>query len=123
MDISNIQLAIPLGGLASLVGIWLTMQKILRNVRKEREEYALKILQNAKEADFAIKEKLEAKIEKVHAELKNLELNINKDLAHVKEAHSTDLRNLADKIEALRDELRQQSAGTLELLTKIIDKE
>lgn len=123
MDLSNIQIMIPMGGLASLVGIWLTMQKILKNIRREREEYSAKILQSAKEADSAVRSILESKIEKIHAELKNLELNINKDLNHIKESHSTELKNLGDKIEALRDELRQQSAGTLELLTRIIDKE
>lgn len=106
-------------GVATLV---VTLQKVFKNFRKEREEYAAKIIQSAKEDDQAIKLKLEAKIEALSTKINNLEASVNKDMAHLKDTYTSEIKNLGEKIENLRDELRQQHSGLIELLSKIVGK-
>lgn len=106
-------------GVATLI---VTVQKVFKNLRKEREEYAAKLMQSAKEDDALLKAKLEARIEKIDAQVKTLELSVSKDMAHLKETYSSEIKNLGEKIEALRDELRSQHSGLIELLTKIVGK-
>lgn len=110
-------------GMAIALGtLVITLQKISKNFKKDRDEHAAKILQAAKEEDSLLKAKLEARIERISAEVKNLELSVNKDMDHLKETYSSEIKNLGEKIENLRDELRQQHSGLIELLTKIVGR-
>lgn len=120
-QISELQAYGALGiamGVATLV---VTLQKVFKNFRKERDEYAAKILQTAKEEDSLLKAKLEARIEKIDLSLKNLEFNVNKDITHLKETYSAEIKVLGEKIETLRDELRNQHSQMVTLLSKLID--
>ena len=110
-------------GMAIAIGtLVLTVQKILKNIKKDRDEHAAKILQAAKEEDSLIRVKLEARIERLGAEVKNLEFSVNKDMTHLKDTYTSEIKNLGEKIETLRDELRQQHSGLIELLTKIVGR-
>lgn len=110
-------------GMAIALGtLVVTIQKILRNVKKERDEDAAKILQAAKEEDNALKAKLEAKVEAISVKLNNLEMSVEKDMSHLRETYTSEIKNLGEKIENLRDELRQQHSGLIELLSKIVGK-
>ena len=120
MEMLDLSTMIPLGGLIALATLVLTMQKISKNFKKDRDEHAAKILQAAKEEDSLIKAKLEARIEKVGAELKNLELNVNKDINHLKETYNGEIRNLGLKIEDLRSELKNQHGQLVQLLSEMI---
>jgi hypothetical protein len=122
MDFLDPQVSIPVGLVVAVSGLVLTWQKIVKNAKRDREEHAARILQAAKEEDSLLKAKLEARIEKFGAELKNLEFNINKDISHVRESYNTELKNLGEKIENLRTELSNQHSSLLALLTKLVDK-
>ena len=120
MEMLDLSTMIPLGGLIALATLVLTMQKISKNFKKDRDEHAAKILQAAKEEDSLIKAKLEARIEKVGAELKNLELNVNKDINHLRETYNGEIKNLGNKIEDLRSELKNQHGQLVQLLSEMI---
>lgn len=123
MDIDNIQSLIPAAGaIATLGGAWLTIRKIAKDAAKQKREQAAEILHAAKEEDALLKAKLEARIEAVKAQLTNLELNVNKDLDHLKETYSGEIRNLGQKIEELRSELKTQHGQLVTLLTEMIKK-
>ena len=122
MDFLDIPNMLPVGALIGLGTLVLTYQKIQRNIKKDRDERDAKILQAAKEEDSLIRAKLEARIEKFGVELKNLEFNVSKDVEHVKETYNTELKNLGEKIELLRDELKNQNLSVLNLLSKLIEK-
>ena len=122
MEFGEIQYYGALGlalGIATLV---VTLQKVFKNFRKERDEYAAKVIQAAKEDDAVIKAKLEAKIEALSVKINSLEASVNKDMAHLKETYTSEIKNLGDKIENLRDELRQNHSGLIDLLTKMVAK-
>lgn len=119
-DYSNL---IPLAAtITTLGGAWLTVRKIAKDLAKSKKEQAKEILQAAKEEDTLLKTKLEARIEGIKAELKNLEFNVNKDISFLKESHSNEIKNLGERIESLRDELKSQHGQLLTLLTKLIDQ-
>jgi CII-binding regulator of phage lambda lysogenization HflD len=100
----------------------LSLQKVLKNFRKEREEYAAKVMQAAKEDDAVLKAKLEARIEKLDAQLQNLEFNIAKDMSHLQNTYESEIKNLGTKIEDLRSELRNQHSQLISLLSDIVKK-
>jgi chromosome segregation ATPase len=120
MDFTDMTTMVPIGALIALGTLVLTMQKIYKNFKKDRDEHAAKILQAAKEEDALIKAKLEAKIEKLDMEIKSLEASVDKDMDHLKETYNNELRNLGSKIEELRSELRNQHGQLVQLLTKMV---
>ncbi len=120
-QISEMQAYGALGIAMGVVTLVVTLQKVFKNFRKERDEYAAKILQVAKEEDSILKAKLEARIEKIDLSLKNLEFNVNKDITHLKETYSAEIKVLGEKIETLRDELRNQHSQMVTLISKLID--
>lgn len=111
-----------LGGAIGFATLIISLQKITKNIKKDRDEREARILQHAKEEDSFLKAKLEARIEKIDAKLQNLELNINKDMTHMRQSYESEIRSLGEKIELLRDELNTRHSSLIELLTKIIGK-
>jgi len=102
---------------------WITIRKIAKDAEKQKKIQSASILQAAKEADAVLFTKLDNKIHDLSLELKVHKESNQKDLEHLKETHNSELKNLGEKIETLRDELRQQSKNILELLSKMIGKE
>ena len=120
MEFFDMQTMVPVGAMIALGTLVLTIQKVLKNFKRDREENAAKILQAAKEEDALIKAKLEARIEKFAVELKNLEYNVSKDMDHLKETYNNEIKNLGSKIEELRSELRNQHGQLVQLLSEMI---
>lgn len=110
------------GTVTTVGGAWLVLQKIFRSIKKARQEQSAKILQEAKEEVSRSKNRLEEKIRSLESDLGNLRDSVQKDIQHIKETHSAEIKNLGDKIEQLRDDLREQHAQILGLLGKMIEK-
>lgn len=108
--------------ISALGGAWLTIRKIARDAHKSKKEHAEEILSAAKELDLELKLKTDAKIQALDSQLKNLEANVKKDLEHLKETHTNEIKNLGEKIEALRDQLNSQHAQMIAFLSKLVDK-
>lgn len=120
---SDIQNIIGLSVAISTVGgAWLTLRKIAKDAAKSRKEQESAILQQAKEEDQLIRLDLEAKIKAIRSDLHNLQSNVNKDLNHLKETYNGEIRNLGQKIEDLRSELKNQHGQLVGLLTEMIKK-
>lgn len=120
---TDMQTLLPVAGTITVVGTaWLTIRKIAKDAAKAKKEQAAEILHTAKEEDSLLKAKLEARIEAVKAQLSNLELNVNKDMSHLKETYSGEIRNLGQKIEDLRSELKNQHGQLVGLLTEMVKK-
>lgn len=119
-DYSNI-IAVS-AAITTLGGAWLTVRKIAKDIDRSKRDQAKEFLESAREEDKLLKAKLEAKIEGMKADLKNLEFNVNKDISFLKESHSNEIKNLGERIESLRDELRTQHGQLLTLLSKLIDQ-
>lgn len=124
MEFSELNTMLPTAGvLITLGSLYLTVRKIQKDGEKSKKEQAAEILQSAKE-ELALKEKdMNAKIEAAETRIDNLEKSVEKDLKHLKETYTGEIHNLASKIEDLRQQLTDQHASLLNLLTKLIGKE
>lgn len=123
MDALDYQLILPLAGLVTAVGTAIyTVQKVTKNFKSDKKEFKAEIIQEALEADAKIKVELEGKVNALKAELENLRVHVEKDLDHIRETYSGEIRNLGNKIEDLRSELREQHGNLVQLLTKMIDR-
>lgn len=103
-------------------GAWLTIRKIAKDAAASKKEHEKEFLRMAREEDILLKTKLEAKIEGLKVELKNLEFNVNKDMDHLRDTYNGEIRNLGQKIEELRSELKNQHGQLVQLLTEMIKK-
>lgn len=125
-------LLINAGAISAIGGAWMTVRKVTRDLKKERELEVASILQEAKEADSKMKSnweasrsvflgQIDAKLLALETRLDTLEQSVAKDFAHVRETYNGEIRNLGDKIEDLRTELRSQHGQLVTLLGKMID--
>lgn len=121
MEISVEMILSLAGAITVLGGAWLTYRKIVKDNEDEREEREAAILQTAKDEIAKEKAILDAKIGEANSRIDNLENSIEKDLAHIRETYNGEIRNLGQKIEDLRSELRNQHGSLVSLLTKLID--
>lgn len=109
------------GVLITLGTLYMTVRKIQKDAEKSKKEQAAEILQQAKE-EIALKEKdLAAKLAALDTRIETLESSVEKDLQHLRETYNGEIRNLGQKIEDLRSELRNQHTQMVSLLTKMID--
>lgn len=130
IEISTI-LAIA-GAITAVGGAWLTIRKIAKDFRRERELEKAQILHQTKEElnKFKLESKAEratkiaeidASIDRVQSELNAHKESVEKDLQHMRETYNGEIRNLGQKIEDLRTELRTQHGQLVGLLTKMIE--
>lgn len=97
------------------------VNKVSKIFKNDRKEFKAEMLQEAKENDAKLRHKFEADINALKAKLENLEENVNKDMDHLRETYNGEIRNLGNKIEDLRTELRNQHGQLVGLLSKMID--
>lgn len=110
------------GIITAVATAWYSIQKIFREYNKNRRLEADKILEEAKEFDKELRIRLEAKIDLLEVRVNNLETSVGKDLTHIKENQANEIRNLASRIDALREELREGNSSLITLLTQIVTK-
>jgi septal ring factor EnvC (AmiA/AmiB activator) len=120
-DLVNLNTMIPIGSIIAVGALVVTLQKIAKNFKKDQKEHAADILNAAKEADLLIKTQLEDKIKALKVELDNLGQSVEKDLEFTKANHNSEIKNLGEKIEALRQQLHEQHSSLVNLLSKLID--
>lgn len=115
-------LAAVAGAITAIGGAYLTVRKVQKDHKSERELEAAKVLQDAKEALVLVETKLASEIDSLKLALENLQDNVDKDISHMRETYNGEIRFLGQKIEELRSEVRNQHGQLVGLLTKMIDK-
>lgn len=120
-------------GFGGLVACIYYIQSITKSFKHDKETFRAEILQNAKEAVLAAETKLlsdrqillttlESKIDAVESDLASHKREVTKDLSHIRETYNGEIRNLGEKIEGLRRELRDQHGQLVGLLSEMIKK-
>ena len=117
----NILLEAAAAVVTAIGGIYAVLKKWYRHSQEKKAKYRQDILNEASSEAIKFKEELEEKIKKLETELDTQKQNIYKDTGYLKESHSNEIRNLTEKIEELREDLKIQHVGILNLLTKLID--
>lgn len=113
-------LAEPVG---TISGAAYALYHIAHRMRKDREHENAKVLQEAKESISAVKADLDSDIEALKTEVQTLKDSTASDLAHVKEIHSSEIKNLAEKIENLRTQLNEHHSQLVTFLTRLVEKQ
>ena len=110
------------GTLLTLVmGVYAAIKHMRKRNRIAKAKYRQDILDQAEAQVTKVKTELESKIEKLEIELEAQKLNIFKDLSHIKENYSMEIRVLGEKIEDVRAQIQQQHAQLVALLTRMIE--
>lgn len=114
-----VQVLIALGTIATG---FITVQKAVINAKKEREEENSKTLNLALMEIQRHVETLELKIKASIDENENLRESVNKEFGYVKATYNNEIKNLGEKIEGLREEVRGQHAQLVALLTTMVSE-
>jgi hypothetical protein len=108
------------GTITTLAGAAYAVLKVLRELKKVKKAETDRLIEECKELDSILRGKLEVRINILETQLHGLEASVNKDISNLKENHTLELKNLSDRIENLRDDLRGQHSQILNLLTKLV---
>jgi peptidoglycan hydrolase CwlO-like protein len=121
VDSSGLQIIVAFsGGIITIGTAFLTVKKVLRNIAVDKKRQANEILREAKEEMDRREIVLKNKITELETKIEELEKSVDKDLGHLKETFNGEIRNLAAKIEGLRDDLKEQHTQLLQILSKLI---
>jgi gas vesicle protein len=115
--------------IGAIAGAVVAIQKSIRSARIERDAHSeeknkqsKKILKDAQEALELVKSQLDAKVQAVDVKVDSLSHSTEKELAHLKELHNNEIKNLGEKIEQLRRQLNDQHTQLLSFLTRLVEK-
>lgn len=109
------------GAMAVIGTIYRGWRHISFNIAQKKEKEHQKIISAAKEEMNRIKSELESKINKLEIDLETQKENISKDFMHMKETYNAELRVLSNKIDDLRQDLSDQHAQMVSLLTQLVN--
>jgi len=116
------EMLLSLAGVVTAIGgAWLTVRKISKDAQAQKKEHAEDILKTAREELAAKELALNARLNAMDTRIDSLESSVDKDLQHLRETYNGEIRNLGQKIEDLRSELRNQHTQMVSLLTKMIE--
>ncbi len=66
-----------------------------------------------------VREEFKLKFQTVEDRMQALEKSFEKDVDHIKAVYNSEIKNLTEKIEDLREEIRQSTSQLIQLLTRI----
>ena len=117
----NIALEAGAGAITAIGGIYTFIRRWIHHSQEKRDKYRQDILHHARAEAEKVREELDEKIQKLEAEIEAQKQDIYKDIGYLKETHSAEIRNLTEKIDNLREDLKVQHVSILNLLTKLVD--
>lgn len=128
MDLTWEAILLVSGAVTAVGGSWLTVRKIQKDSEASKEKNQEEILAKSQaQIDKAIGERkliqkeFEGRLSELEQDIAAHKAAVEKDFAHVRETYNGEIRNLGQKIEDLRSELRNQHTQMVTLLTKMIE--
>lgn len=107
-------------GIGTIAGAYLTLAKIKAGFKKEIESEIEAAIENARSIAEADIREFNLKLEAVSRDIQSLEAKVDRDIEYVKTIYNNEIKVLGDKIENLREEVKNQHAQLVGLLTKMI---
>lgn len=107
--------------IATFLGAAKAISHMAHKSKAKRESYSQEILDQAKTEMEKIEQDLEVKIKRLEIELEAQKLSVSKEFSYFKQAHNTEIKALAEKIESLRQDISQQHQALVGLLTKLVN--
>lgn len=106
--------------LGTVIGIYWNVTRIKKAFEDEMDKRMSNAIRLAEVAAENKVKLMEVKMDSLIKEINNLEDSVQKDIDYMKQNYGSEIKNLSDKIENLRDETKSQSTQILALLTKLI---
>lgn len=110
------------GAITAISGLYAAARHLRYNIQAKKDKERQAILAIAEEQINKIAFEFEEKIKNIKNDLENHKVNVSKDFGFLKETYSSEVKNLGEKIEIIRDQLSQQHGQLVALLTRMIDK-
>lgn len=121
----NIDLSSALGTAAAAIpvlgGVYAGFRHVKYSLKAKKDAERAAILAEANLEMRKIRKELEEKIQRLEEEVQIQKDNISRDLAHMRELYSADIKTLSEKIDDLRQNLQDQHQNMVALLTKLVD--
>lgn len=121
----NIDLTSALGTAAVAIpvlsGLYAGYRHVRYGIKAKKDAERDAILFQATQEMKKIRKELEEKIQRLEEELQLQKDNISKDLTHMRELYSAEIKTLSGKIDDLRKDLQDQHSNMVALLTKLVD--
>jgi hypothetical protein len=109
------------GAITACGGLWAGYRHIRYSMQAKKDKYRQDIIDQAKEEMAKIKVGLENRIKVVEIELQTQKESVSKDLSHLKDSYTSEVKILGQRIEELRQDLVSQHSSLVALLTKLVD--
>lgn len=106
--------------LGAIGSILLTFQKVKKEFNSDIERRIEAVKLGAEDDLKAEMRLMSAKLEILQKDMASMEAGFQKDIAHIKDTYNSEIKNLGDKVEHLREEVRLQHTQILGLLTKML---
>ena len=100
--------------------VW-TFTRLKKNFQDEIDAKTKNAIKLAEAAVDSKVQGVENQLEALKRDLENLETSVQKEISFVKATYNSEIKNLSDKIEHMRDELRSQHTNLLTLISKLVD--
>jgi hypothetical protein len=117
----NIALEVVAAAVTAIGGVYTVIKAWVKHAKVKKEAYKQDILLEARNEADKFRAEVEVRIQKIEIEVETQKESIYKDIGYLKESHTVEIRNLTEKIENLREDLKAQHSSILSLLTKLID--
>lgn len=121
MDIPTL-LGASAGAMTALSGIYAAGRHIRYNLQAKKDRERQEILKKAEEELNKVQAELEKKISVLKQEFEAHKVGLSKDLDFMRSTYNAEIRQLGEKIEALREDLGAQHSQMVSLLTQLVSK-
>jgi chromosome segregation ATPase len=85
-------------------------------------EETTKAIELAKESGRHDMDMLRQDVEQLGKEIAGLDRSFQKEIVFIKDTYNGEIRNLSQKIDELREEIKSSNASLIELLGKLLDR-
>ena len=109
------------GAVTAFGGLYTGARALMAASRRRKAEYRQGILDEAHIELSRVEVSMQEQVRVLTVELQNQKESISRDMDHMKEVYSSELKVLGEKIENLRQDLAAQHSGMVALLTKLVD--
>jgi peptidoglycan hydrolase CwlO-like protein len=110
------------GAIGALLAIAVSFSKLKTSWQKEIEEKIRSEVENARSIAEGDLRAVDLKLDALAKDISNLEYKVEKDIEHVKTIYNSEIKQLAGKIEELREEVRHQHSQLVSLLTRLVSE-
>jgi len=109
-----------IGAIGTLLTVAVSLSKLKSSFQKEINDKIIAEVANARTIAESDLKAVDLKLDALTRDIANLEKKVDKDIDHVKAIYNSEIKQLAEKIESLREDVQKQHQQLVSLLTKLI---